>query len=249
VTVLTSLLSWMLGFAVFGMMVAYLFIFTPIASPAGYDGVAKVLCRLLAHCFVVRVRVEGLERLDRGRNYIFLSNHVNILDGFLLFGYLPWSFRSLELEEHFSWPVYGWFTRAFGNIPVSPTGGNKAFAGLRRADRLLRNGTSLLVLPEGHRTRTGRLGSFGRGAFYIAVRTGVEMVPMVIIGAFQVLRTGSWKVRPRTVRIVVGDTFTPSECRALGAAALRDRARERMARMLGESLGRTPLRPQNENRL
>ncbi len=118
-----------------------------------------------------------------------------------------------------------------------PAGGvNGAAAGaLRRAGRLLRQGISLLVLPEGHRTRDGGLGRFGRGAFSLAVQSGVPVVPVVIAGAFRVLRTGSRRVQPGPVRVIVGEPFSPQECREAGVEGLRDRARERMQRMLASA--------------
>ena len=108
-------------------MALVLLVLAGAASPRSYDGVLKLLCRILVRCFPIRVEVSGLERLDRKKSYLFIANHVNILDGFVLYGYLPWLFRAVELERHFSWPVYGWFIRTFGNISVSP--------GQRRADR------------------------------------------------------------------------------------------------------------------
>ncbi len=232
-----SLLSWMAGIAVFSFMSLVLLVFAGIASARSYDAVLKLLCRLLVRCFPIKVEVSGLRGLDLRKSYLFIANHVNILDGFVLYGYLPWLFRAVELEEHFSWPVYGWFIRTFGNIPVSPGSGAKTAAGMRRADKALNAGISILVLPEGHRTRTGTLGAFGRGAFRIAVRTGVEMVPVVMAGAFHVMRVGRWTVRPGTVRVVAGEVIKPASYPRYDAVALRDLAHDRMARMLREAEG------------
>ena len=210
-----------------------LLVLSGVASPRSYDRVLKLLCRLLVRCFVVRVETSGLGKLEGRKSYLFISNHVNILDGFVLYGWLPALFRGVELEEHFSWPVYGWFIRRFGNIPVSPGSPARTAAGLRRADKALGAGISLLVLPEGHRTKTGGLGVFGRGAFRIAERTGAEIVPVVMAGAFHVMRRGRWTVQPGTVRMMVGDPI-PASSRP-DAATLRDLAREKMTIMLQES--------------
>lgn len=233
--VILSLLSWTAGILVFSLMSLVLLVFAGVASPRSYDGALKVLCRLLVRCFPIRVEVSGLARLDLRKSYLFIANHVNILDGFLLYGYLPWLFRGVELEEHFSWPVYGWFIRTFGNIPVSPGSGARTAAGMRRADKALSAGISILVLPEGHRTRTGGLAGFGRGAFRIAERTGAEIVPVVMAGSFYVMRVGKWTVQPGTVRIVAGQVIRPGSLQSRDAVALRDLARERMARMLLEA--------------
>lgn len=227
-----SAVSWLMGLAVFCLMALLLLILPGAASPRSYDAVLKAMSRLLVHCFPIRVRVEGLSRLDPRRRYLFIANHVNLLDGFLLYGRLPWFLRGLELETHFSWPIYGWFIRTLGNIPIPAGGGPSTAAGLRRAEKALASGTSILVLPEGRRTRTGTLGGFGRGAFRIAERTGAEIVPIVMAGAFHVMRKGRWTVSPGTVRLVIGESIRPADHAAMKVAQLRDLAHERMRRML-----------------
>lgn len=229
---LTGLLAWASGLLVFSLMLWLTFAGAAFSTPRGYDAAAKLLCRRLVRSFRMRVRVEGLERLDRRQTYIFLANHVNILDGFLLYGHLPWVFRGLELAGHFSWPVYGLFTRLFGNIPVDPASPATTARGLRRAALLLRSGISILVLPEGHRTRDGRLGEFGRGAFRLAVQSGVPVVPVVMAGTFRVMRTGTWRITPGAVRVIVGEPLTAPESRRAGLEGIRDLARGRMREML-----------------
>jgi 1-acyl-sn-glycerol-3-phosphate acyltransferase len=229
---MSTVLAWTSGLLVFGLMLLLVPAGAAFSGPQGYDAPAKALCRRLIRSFRMRVKVEGLDRLTRGQAYVFVANHVNILDGFLLYGHIPFVFRGLELASHFSWPIYGWFTRLLGNIPVDASDPVMSGRGLRRARRLLARGISILVLPEGHRTRDGRLGRFGRGAFRLAVQSGVPLAPVAIAGAFDVLRTGSWRVAPGPVRLLVGEPFPPEACRAAGAEGLRDLARERMQRML-----------------
>ncbi len=229
---LTAFLAWTSGLLVFFLMLWLVFAGAAFSSPKGYAAPAKLLCRRLVRSFRMRVRVQGLERLDPRRVYIFLANHVNLLDGFLLYGCLPWVFRGLELAAHFSWPIYGLLTRYFGNIPVDPANPFTTARGLRRAGRALRRGISILVLPEGHRTRDGGIGAFGRGAFSLAVQSGAPLVPVVMAGAFRVLRTGSWKVTPGPVRIILGEPLTAEECRRAGVDEIRDLSRRVMRQML-----------------
>lgn len=230
-----SFLAWACGLLIFALMYLVVLAGAVFAAPRIYEVPAKLLCRRLIRSFRMRIRVEGLEGLVRGRTYIFVSNHVNLLDGFLLYGHIPWVFRGLELAGHFSWPFYGRFTRLFGNIPVNPADPATTVRGLRRAGRLLRQGISILVLPEGHRTRDGRLGRFGRGAFSLAVQSGMPVVPVVMAGAFRVLRTGCWRVTPGPVRVIVGEPLTAAECRQAGTEGLRDLVRGRMQRMLASA--------------
>lgn len=243
--VILSILSWLSGALVFCLMAVVLLVVAGVVSPRSYDPVLKAMCRLIVRCFPVRIQIEGLSRLDRNRGYLFVANHVNLLDGFLLYGHLPWLFRGVELESHFSWPIYGWFIRTFGNIPVSPANAARSAAGLLRAGRLLAAGRSILVLPEGRRTITGALGAFGKGAFSIAKRAGAEIVPIVMAGAYYVMRKGRMLVRPGTVRVVIGAPITAAEHASMDVNRLRDLVRSRMLVMLKEAgeRGDQPLGP------
>jgi 1-acyl-sn-glycerol-3-phosphate acyltransferase len=237
VSLLRSLLAWVSGLSVFALGLGGVFAGTALGTRRGYDPAVKALCRRLIRCFRMSVRVKGLERLDRRRPYIFLSNHVNILDGFLLYGHIPWRFRGLELASHFRWPVYGRLIRIFGNIPVDPGSGAVSARGLRRARHVLRGGVSILVLPEGHRTRDGKLGGFGSGAFRLALGSGVDLVPVVMAGAFDALRTGSWRVTPGRVDLIVGEPLPAREHAAGGLEGLRSTTRGRMLSMLAGASG------------
>ena len=157
-----SIFSWTGALMVLLLMTLLLRLLTLICGPEGWGDIVKALCRLLVRCFPFRVEVEGLHRLDRRKPYIFIANHVNILDAFMLIGFLPWHLTALERVRHFAWPLYGSFIRSMGHIPIDLDSGTSIAVALRRADRALRAGTSVIVMPEGNWTYNGALGKFGR---------------------------------------------------------------------------------------
>jgi len=130
------------------------------------------------------------------RQYLFFQNHVNHFDHCTMYRATPHFKQGIELEKHFDYPVYGWFMKQRGTIPVRP----KAKDGLKDLARRMRDeidrGHSVLAFPEGHRTRDGRLRPFKRGLFVAARELGVPIVPVAVTGMQRVMNARSWIIRP-----------------------------------------------------
>lgn len=225
--------AWTAGLFVFLGMVVVLFTFPLLMPRRRWEGTLKALSRALVRCFGYHVRLRGLERLPPPGAMILVCNHVNFLDGFLLFGFLPLSFRALEQLKHFSWPIYGALTRRFGNIALDQSGGGKTAGALRSAEEALRSGIPLLIFPEGHRTRDGGFREFKRGAFRLAERAAVPVVPMVQRGAWEVIHKGSRRVRPGPVELEILVPWTAEDRSGLRSEEFRDRLRADMEEAFG----------------
>ena len=163
---------------------------------------------------------------------MIVTNHVNIFDGFVLRGHLPFPFRALELDSHFRWPIYGTATRLYGNIPIPHRDTARALRSLARARRIVNSGTSLLVLAEGHRTRTGKLGPLMRGPFKLARQVGVPIVPAVMVGAFERKRVGRLRVTPGRVDLRIGTPIPPETTATMREVELRKLVAGRMRALL-----------------
>ncbi|MGV1098272.1 lysophospholipid acyltransferase family protein [Thiovibrio sp. JS02] len=167
--------------------------------------------RVVAWLSGVSVTVTGIERLEKGRPYIFAANHQSQFDIFVLQGYLGFDFRWLAKLELFKIPVFGPAMRMAGYIPVDRAHGRKAIQSLDEAAKRIADGTSVIIFPEGTRSPDGRLQQFKAGAMVLAIKAGVPVVPVGITGTHQVLAKGRLLVRPGRVEIRVGE---PIETRA-----------------------------------
>ncbi len=234
IPILSTLWCWSVGLLVFGALAAAVLLAALTLPMRVYDPFLKWACRaLLSVCFV-RVRVVG--SVQSGTlPCLFLGNHVNILDPIVYGGYLPGIVRGVELASHFRWPLYGWVIRRIGNVPIV----QRYHRGFRKsyglAQERLRQGVSVVVLPEGHRTRDGRLLPFARAPFAFAREAGVPVVPVALFGAYRVSRKGSLRIQPGTVELRIGSPISVSEARCLDADALRTRVRLAIEALLGES--------------
>jgi 1-acyl-sn-glycerol-3-phosphate acyltransferase len=153
----------------------------------------------------VKVTVKGAEKLDPGRSYIYMANHQSNADIPLLLGRLPVQFRWLAKAELFRIPVFGRAMRGVGYISIDRSNRKSAFESLERAARTIRDGTSVLIFPEGTRSRDGHILPFKKGGFVLSVDSGVPIVPIIIRGTRDIIPKGHFMIRPAPVSMEILD--------------------------------------------
>ena len=200
-----SLLIWCVGWIWFFFGALFLLLIGIFRAGSFFEAWLKGLCRSLVWICGILVTVSGRENFQAGRQYLLMMNHVNILDGFVFYRSFPGKARGIEDESHFDWPVYGWVIRRMGQIPINRKSGIKAMESLRRAAALIRQKKdfSCAVFPEGTRTINGKLGPFKKGGFLLAIETGLDILPLVQIGAYRINRRGSLLIRPGRVKFII----------------------------------------------
>jgi 1-acyl-sn-glycerol-3-phosphate acyltransferase len=139
---------------------------------------------------------------------IYTSNHTSFMDTPLVFSSLPFQFRILAKQSLWRWPFIGWHLQRSGQIPVDEESGT--VAGLNRAIRVLKSGMPLFIFPEGGRTKDGQIQPFMRGPAYIAIRGRVPLVPMALIGTYELLPIHTHHFRPRPIKLVIGKPIDSS---------------------------------------
>lgn len=173
----------------------------------------------------LQITVAGLERLDLGRTYVFMPNHASFLDILLVFAFVPHNFRIIVKEEFFSIPFLGLAVKSSGQIPLDRKHPRKGLQSIKRAADLLKQGFSIVVFPEGTRSRDGKIHEFKATFFVLPIRTRTPVVPVLIEGTFQALRRGSVLLRRCPVKLTFlepmpADSFSDSD-RALYSDQVR----------------------------
>jgi 1-acyl-sn-glycerol-3-phosphate acyltransferase len=168
-----------------------------------------LLARLWANSILwvsrVKVTVTGAEKLDPKQSYIYMPNHQSNADIPLLLGRLPVQFRWLAKAELFKIPIFGRAMQGVGYISIDRSNRKSAFASLERAARTIRGGTSVLIFPEGTRSRDGRILPFKKGGFVLSVDSGVPIVPIVIKGTHNIIPKGRLMIRSAPVTMEILD--------------------------------------------
>jgi 1-acyl-sn-glycerol-3-phosphate acyltransferase len=149
----------------------------------------------------VRVSTHGLNDINRSGNFIIVSNHASVFDIPTLMTIFP-RMRIMFKKELSYIPLWGWALKYGHHILVDRKKGTEAMKSLDRAARAIAEGGQVLLFAEGTRTRDGKLQPFKRGAFSLAAKSGVPIVPVAINGSFHILPKGSFDIRPANIKAV-----------------------------------------------
>ena len=222
-----STLIWAIALPLFVVFCVLIIGLSLVRRGRGLDALMKTACRVLLACCGVRVTIRGAGNITPGAQYIVMMNHVNFFDPLVFYSRYPGLVRGIEEESHFRWPFYGWMLRRTGMIPISRKDTARALESLARAAAMVRKRPeySIAILPEGTRTRDGRIGPFKRGGFHLAVETGLDILPVVQTGAFRISRKGSLLIRPGRVALAVLPPVPVTAYGRDGVGRLADRVR------------------------
>jgi 1-acyl-sn-glycerol-3-phosphate acyltransferase len=235
--VVRSALLWAVSLLHFAVAVPILIALAIIFDPKKHDWLQRAFCRRIVFFSGATVRVVCEPGFDPHKTSFFISNHVNLFDPFVLYCAIPQFVRGWELESHFEIPVYGWLMKRFGNVPVPDV---RRPSDLKRMWRLTRDaingGTSLIVFPEGKRTRDGRVTEFQDGAFRVAQQLEISIVPVSIVGSFQHHRTGHWMFWPSEIRVILHSTIDTTALTKEDVPELRNRVKEAIEQPIEEFL-------------
>ena len=198
----------------------YLLIFTPFSliwAACAKDAhvilcLARFCIRVAGFLSGVRLDVEGRERIDAARTFIFLSNHQGNFDGPVLMHVLGRDMSALIKKELLLVPVLSSILRAAQFVPIERANPKQARSGIERGARLLKEGKSFFAFPEGTRSRDGSLGEFKKGVFIMAIQAGAPIVPITIVNSAAVQPPGSYGIRPGRIRVVIHE---PIETRGM----------------------------------
>lgn len=146
-----------------------------------------------------RVEIEGLQHLDASRPQLLVANHSGLHDILALAAYLPIQFRWVAKKSLFRVPFMGWHMRRSGYISIDEENAREAARSIIAAAKLIQEGVNAIAFPEGTRSRSGELGDFYSGAFVLALRTGVPLVPVTLEGSYRVIVPKTLRVNPGVI--------------------------------------------------
>ena len=212
--------------SVYTLVLGTLSIVSSLFDRRGFFGhwCARTWSRLILVTTGVRVEVTGLEQLQPGRTYVFVSNHQSIYDIPILFHSLPFQLRIIAKASLGRFPILGWHLQRTGHMLVDRRRPDRARI-FSWASRLTANGLCLIVFPEGTRSADGRVGGFKPGSFIVALEAALPVVPISVVGSRHVLLKGRLATYPGRVRVVV---HGPNDTVAMNGGdprALADRVR------------------------
>jgi 1-acyl-sn-glycerol-3-phosphate acyltransferase len=197
--------------------------------PQKFFFLIQLSCRLILWICGVQVKIVYQDRLQPGKTYLYMGNHVNIFDIIIMGAYLPTYIVGLEKDTHFHWPIYGSIIKRFGNIPLSQGNTANALESIHQAEAALQSGTSVVIMPEGTRTRTGQMGIFKKGGFHLAIDAKATIMPFTLKGAFEINQKGNWRIKPGQIELIFCHPIEASDYSKETLPELRDRVKSAIA--------------------
>jgi 1-acyl-sn-glycerol-3-phosphate acyltransferase len=200
-----------------------------------YHRLMRQWSRVLLWLFRIKVSIRGTENLDYTTNYVYLANHSSYLDIIAIGATVPDDVRFIFKEELGRIPFFGWSLKIGPYILMDRADPRNALQSIETAARQIREGTSVIIFPEGTRSSDGDVAPFKRGGLMLATKSGVPLVPVAIVGAYELLPRHRSTVLPGKIEVVVGKAIQPPATMSRAdEMALQNRVREEIQTMLDE---------------
>jgi 1-acyl-sn-glycerol-3-phosphate acyltransferase len=220
-----------IGLSLVALLVAF---FDPSGNRS--HRVASLWASMLLLLSGARVRISNLSFVHPGQSYIFAANHQSAFDIPALLSKLKVQFRWLAKESLFRIPLFGWAMKRTGYIPIDRSNPRQAYQSLIQAAKQVQKGTSVLIFPEGTRQEGDRLGEFKKGGFQLALKSQQPIIPITIIGSNRILPKNSFKLRPGTVELILGEPIPTRGYLPKDIEALMAKVREAIERPTGNKV-------------
>jgi 1-acyl-sn-glycerol-3-phosphate acyltransferase len=201
---------------------------------------ARIWSRLVLGSAGVRIHVASKAKLDPKQPYVVMANHLSAVDIWAIFVAVPVPLRFIAKKQLGQIPLFGWAMRAGRFIFIDRQNAASARRSIEAAALRISKGCSVVIFPEGTRSRDGSLGPFKKGGFHLALNSGAQIVPVAIRGSREIMPRGSLLIRPGIVDIQIGEPIPTVGLRPEDREALLERVRERIAGMLGQTASTAP---------
>lgn len=154
------------------------------------------------------VKVTGLGRIDTSKAHVYAVNHASAMDIPVLYVYLPFQFRIVFKKELLVYPVVGWQLKRSGQVCIDQQKPTNSIAAIRSAVKSLKAGMPLVIYPEGGRTPDGEIKPFLPGAFFLAIKAQVDIVPVALVGTYELLPMDTYHIKSRPLEMRVGEPIS-----------------------------------------
>ncbi|MFZ0317782.1 MAG: lysophospholipid acyltransferase family protein [Candidatus Sulfotelmatobacter sp.] len=156
------------------------------------------------------VKVTGLDKIDMAKPHVYAVNHASAMDIPVLYVYLPFQFRIVFKKELLAYPVVGWQLKRSGQVCIDQQKPTNSIAAIRSAVKSLKAGMPLVIFPEGGRTPDGEIKPFLPGAFFLAIKAQVDIIPVALVGTYELLPMDTYHLKCRPLEMRVGRPISTS---------------------------------------
>ena len=232
---LVSIYMYIVGFLMVVVIFLTQLLLRPFFKPQKTYPIISFLFRLTFKLLFIKLEITYEEELDKDKPYIFMANHTSFWDVFVAGATFPFYVSALEAHTHFRWPIYGWVIKAYGQIPINRTNPKASWNSFLRAiERLHKERISIIVFPEGTRSRDGRLQRFKKIPFKFAKEAGVDLVPVGFINVNDLSPMTNFWIQPVKIKVNFGRPIPSEQIAQMSVEELRDKIYQEIKRLSGQ---------------
>ena len=224
-----AIVIWPIALFIFVISVGIYLFAALFISPKRLYPLARILSRFILLGAGQIIKREGKILDPKNGPYLYLFNHQSLLDQFLIVGVIREYVSAVGANYQFSWPIWGRLIKRLGVIPIMRKDLTKAIHSLSLAEDEIRKGTSFLLAPEGTRTLTGKMGEFKKGTFHLSLNTGVTIIPMGLIGAYNSKQKNDWRIYPGRITVRIGQPVKKDYYQKMSVEELRADIRNKIS--------------------
>ena len=205
-SLLRTVFLFLLVFVSYFVGLGLTFCFVPFVRPRTrlFQAAAHNWAKFIGFFSGIKVETAGLQNIPLNKPLILVANHQGVADIPVLLAYLPVYFRFAIKKELFRVPFFGWYLRQAGYFPIDREVILSAYKTLEQIIEILKSGESVMIFPEGTRSRDGSLGKFKRGSLMAALKSGAPVIPIAIAGSYNIMPRGTYLVNPSRIKLSVG---------------------------------------------
>lgn len=195
-----------------------------------YVGWSRALNKIIG----IEIEVVGMNNINPGQSYIYVSNHSSLLDIPVLLGTLPGDVRIIYKQELEKIPIFGYGLKRSNLIGIDRSDPRKAMKSLDDAIEKIRSGASVIIFPEGTRDAGAEVGDFKRGGFLIAEKAQMPIIPIAVSGTYNLLPVGKLLLKPGKVKISILPPIDVKSMDRVGIKGLKEEVRDKIIEELSK---------------
>lgn len=171
-------------------------------------GFARAWSQLIMKTIMSPMKVTGLDKIDTTKPHVYAVTHASAMDIPILYAYFPFQFRILFKSELLPYPIVGWHLKRSEQVCIDQQNPARSIGSVRSALKSLKAGMPLVIFPEGGRTPDGEIKPFMPGAFFLAIKAEVDVIPVALVGTFELLPMNTYHIKCRPLEMRVGEPIS-----------------------------------------
>jgi len=230
----TTIYIWILTPLLYFIAFLIIFIINPFVKNDIILKFIRFASKVILKILFVRETIIYEEAIDKSKTYIFMPNHTSLIDVLIATAYFPMNMNAIEAKSHFKWPIYGLIIKIIGQIPIDRKKVRESIKSYEIAKEKLKKGRSIIVFPEGTRTKDGKLGSFKNLPFKFAKEANCPIIPVAINGIIPMSPELNFWIKPAKVKIIFGKHLKPEQISKIETNDLKNLVKNDIIRMKKE---------------